>query len=180
MLTVLVYLVMVLWSLPKISEMAGGATAFDLRPFGYSFEEARSFLIALGSSGADFYLNKQQLLDSFYPAMLGVVLVGALIGLDRRGWGWVLSVFAIASCLFDYLENAAVHVMLLAGGEKLTPEMVEEASGWTLLKSINATIAMTGLLVLILISLYQYFFGKKSAIVKQADDENSEQEQSGK
>ena len=31
------YLTMVLWSLPLVSEMAGGGVPFDMRPGGYSF-----------------------------------------------------------------------------------------------------------------------------------------------
>jgi hypothetical protein len=47
-----VYLVMVLWSIPRISAEAGGLPVFDLRPGGYTFEEARAFLAALSPEGA--------------------------------------------------------------------------------------------------------------------------------
>ena len=36
--TITNYLLMILWSLPKISQMAGGRVPFDMRPGGYSFE----------------------------------------------------------------------------------------------------------------------------------------------
>jgi hypothetical protein len=161
-ITLLIYFAMIFWSLPKIGAMAGGEQAFDLRPTGYSFDEARSFMSALGPEGTDFYLHRQQLLDTIYPGMLGVTLVGALIGLDRGGWGWVLSVFAIAGSVFDYLENMAVRTMLLAGGDALTDKMVEDASGWTFLKSACTTIAMSGLLALVLIALWRYMLNKTS------------------
>ncbi|MGB7336213.1 MAG: hypothetical protein WBD01_10535 [Salaquimonas sp.] len=161
-ITLLIYLAMILWSLPKISEMAGGALAFDLRPAGYSFDEARSFLTSLGPEGADFYLHTQQLLDTAYPGMLGVTLVGALIGLDRGGWGWVLSVFAISGSIFDYFENIAVRSMLITGSGNVTNKMVEEASSWTFLKSVCDSIAMIGLLFLVLIALYRYFSSNKA------------------
>jgi hypothetical protein len=161
--TLLVYLAMILWTLPTISAMAEGAPAFDLRPGGYSFEEAKSFLVALGSEGRDFYLNFQLSLDTAYPALVAITVVSALIGLDRGGWGWVFCVFSIAGTIFDYLENIAVRGMLQAGPLTLTPEMVEQASGWTLLKSISHTIAFTGLLILGMMALYGWTKTKFSA-----------------
>ncbi len=53
-LTITNYLVMVLWSLPKISLMANGKVPFDMRPGGYSFEEALAFLTTIDASGRDF------------------------------------------------------------------------------------------------------------------------------
>lgn len=163
-ITTLIYLVMIFWSLPKLSEFSGGDLAFDLRPGGYSFEEAKTFIGALGSNGIDFYIEVQQRLDTVYPALLAIVLVGALLGLNFKGWGWVFSVFAIAGSVFDYLENAAVRVMLQVGPDGLTAEMAEQASGWTLLKSISTTIAMGGLLILVLIALFRYFFLRKPVL----------------
>ncbi len=72
-----VYLVMVLWSLPLLMADAGGLPAFDLRPAGYSHDEAQAFLAALSPEGRAFYLDVQQWLDTAYPALLGVVLVMA-------------------------------------------------------------------------------------------------------
>ena len=67
-----VYLVMALWAIPKIIADAGGLLAFDMRPLGYSFDEASAFLTALSSEGRAFYLNVQQMLDSAYPALFAV------------------------------------------------------------------------------------------------------------
>ncbi len=49
------YLAMVLWSIPALSRDAGGLAVFDMRPGGYSFDEARAFLAALSPDGARFY-----------------------------------------------------------------------------------------------------------------------------
>ena len=45
---VLVYCAMVLWSLPIIMKDANGLMPFDLRPGGYTTEDARAFLAASG------------------------------------------------------------------------------------------------------------------------------------
>ncbi len=177
-----IYLVMILWSLPKISAIAGGLAPFDMRPSGYSFEDARAIFSAISAEGREFYLNIQQSLDTIYPALVGIVLVGGLIGLDRGGWGWVLSLFAIAGSLFDYIENASVRLMLLTDLESITEEMVADASSWTILKSLCHTIAMGGLLIFLLISLYRWFFKQRVKDVKPIaeNEENPEAKASEK
>lgn len=137
-----VYLVMVLWSLPLLMADAGGLPVFDLRPMGYSFDEAQAFLAALSPEGRVFYLDVQQWLDTAYPALLGVTLVMAFRFLFRGALRWVAIAFALAGTVFDYLENAAVAGMLRAGSEGITPDMVATASRWTLLKSGAVTLAM--------------------------------------
>lgn len=136
-----VYMTMVLWSVPKIVADAGGLLAFDMRPFGYSFDEASAFLAALSGEGHAFYLNVQQMLDSAYPALFAVVMVMAFNALFS-GWPrWVASALALAGAGFDYMENAAVAVMLRAG-DGLNEAMVATASQWTMLKSGAVTLAL--------------------------------------
>ena len=81
------YLAMILWSIPRISAEAGGLAIFDMRPAGYSFEEAKTFLAALSPDGARFYVQVQHRLDSAYPALLAVTLGWAIIRLAPASWG---------------------------------------------------------------------------------------------
>ena len=116
-----VYLTMVFWSLPIIVDAGHGRLPFDLHPAGYHFDFAVFFLEELSEEGRLFYLNVQQMLDSAYPALFGVVMTMA----------------------FDYLENAAVAVLLQAGPRgHFTPEMVATASMWTQAKSVAVTLAL--------------------------------------
>ena len=39
-----IYIAMILWSLPVITEAAGGLAPFDMRPFGYTLADAQAFL----------------------------------------------------------------------------------------------------------------------------------------
>lgn len=48
------WLVMNLWTAPRIEELAGGARILEMRLTGYSFEEARDFVAAIGGEGARF------------------------------------------------------------------------------------------------------------------------------
>ena len=145
--TLAVYAAMVLWSLPRIAQSAGGQLPFDLRPMGYSLAEARRFLVALDSDAVAFYLHVQQRLDFIYPALMALVLMAAF----ARLFGWlpaaILSGIAVLGAVFDYLENAAVREMLTAGPDHLSQSLVHGASRWTMLKSGFAGVAILALLV---------------------------------
>ncbi len=157
------YLVMAVWTLPTLQGMAGGLPAFDLRPGGYTIDEARVFIGAIGADGRAYYLGTQQWLDTSYPALLGAVLVIALLALAPARVKWLLVAFALAGTVFDYLENHAVAAMLKAGPAGLTAEMVDAASRWTILKSAATALAMTGLAILLVFKALAWWQDRKRA-----------------
>ena len=157
------YVAMVAWSLPKLQEMAGGQIPFDLRPFGYSFEEAIEFLSALGTQGREFYANTQHILDSTYPALLAVTLIVGILALIPGNLGRILAGFALLGSVFDYLENWAVSALLLDDPSKLSASDVNMASQWTVLKSIFGAIAITALLVVVLVRVIARVRAMKNA-----------------
>jgi len=161
--TVANYLIMILWSLPQVSEMAGGGVPFDMRPGGYSFDDALEFLIAITDTGRDFYLNTQQLLDSFYPTLFAATVAIALAHLLPRYWGWALATIAIVAGGFDYLENSAVAAMLRVEPDALTQAMVSTASNWTLAKSVSTTIASLALLIVLCIKGFAWLKSRNTS-----------------
>jgi hypothetical protein len=164
--TMAIYLVMILWSLPKISAAAGGAAPFDIRPFGYGFDETKAFLGALSPEGTAFYLNVQHRLDVAYPALLAATLFFAIRALapGASPLPTLLALVALPGAVFDYLENASVTAMLNAGASGLTPELAARASLWTLLKSVFTTIAMLMLLAFVGMALWRRVSsGRKAA-----------------
>ncbi|MCP4237894.1 MAG: hypothetical protein GY770_30740 [Aestuariibacter sp.] len=133
---------------------------FDLRPRGYSFEEAVEFLARLSTDGNLFYLEVQQYLDFAYPTLLAATLGFAIYLLAPRRWGslrLVLSFVAIPGAIFDYLENQAVAQMLRLNIEDVTSQLVETASRWTVLKSMSTTLAAVVLLIILLWWAWQRF-----------------------
>ena len=59
--TVANYLIMILWSLPKVSEMAGGGVPFDMRLGGYTFDDALDFLdVCFGIHVRDPFFHRNQ------------------------------------------------------------------------------------------------------------------------
>jgi hypothetical protein len=152
--TLAIYAVMLVWTLPTIAGSAGGLAPFDMRPGGYSFDEAKAFLGAITGEGKRLYLDVQQRLDLVYPALYGATLFFAIAFLTPRSWGawkWPLAATALPVPVFDYLENASVHGLLIAGADGVTPESVAVASRWTMLKSWATTVAMVILLALLLV-----------------------------
>lgn len=146
-----VYAAMLLWTLPQIMDAAGGLTPFDMRPFGYSHEEALTFLQSISSEGMALYLGPQRWLDTGYPALLGIFLAWSFV---RLGPGTLpramLVVAALAATAFDYLENIRVHAMLIAGPDGTTVAMSWAASLATVIKSGLVSFCLTALLLLIL------------------------------
>ena len=51
----LVWAVMFFGPLAHLSRLAGGASPFDIRPMGYSHDEAYAFLNAIGEQGRRYY-----------------------------------------------------------------------------------------------------------------------------
>jgi len=148
--TLAVYAVMVFWSLPKISDAAGGLMPFDLRPAGYDLEAARAFIKALDAEGARFYLEVQHRLDMVYPALLAASLIVALIWAWRGAPRWVPALACAAAVIgagADYAENWAVAGMISGGVDGLTTEIVDWASRASRTKAVLTTVAMVVLLV---------------------------------
>jgi len=137
-----VYGAMVGWTLPAISRDAGGLTPFDMRPLGYSVAEARAFLAALGDEGRGLYLGVQHWLDLAYPALLAVVLIGAVRTLIGPPWLRVgLILLTLGGMAADYLENARVGVMLRQDG--MVPDaLIEAASRATQVKAAATSAVM--------------------------------------
>lgn len=165
-LTLANYFAMVLWSLPVVSEAAGGLVPFDMRPSGYSFDEAYAFLAAITPEGSAFYQGTQHLLDIAYPTFLAAVLAIALWRLAKNFPVWVryiLVALPIIGSGADHFENAAVSNMLQVGSVGLTEEMVAAASRWTLIKSGMTSIAMLALVGFLLVLLVRKILKRKLA-----------------
>ncbi|MAD48461.1 MAG: hypothetical protein CMQ53_03800, partial [Gammaproteobacteria bacterium] len=66
---IIVYFIMLLYTIPKVSAYAPGINLFDLLPTGYSFEYAINLLDTLGSDGRELYLYRQLPLDFIFAGL---------------------------------------------------------------------------------------------------------------
>jgi hypothetical protein len=135
--------IMVYGTLGRLAEMAGGALPFDMRPFAYRLEEARSLLASLGREGRNYYASTQLALDSVYP-------VSYALSRGLRLWWLTMSgrlsqrpvpmtaritiiLVPLAATGFDYYENGRIAAML-AIGPAVGPDVVASASAATVAK----------------------------------------------
>jgi hypothetical protein len=141
----------------RLQFLAGGAAPFDIRSSGYSYEEARDYLAALGARGRAYYLNPELVLDSFFPplyagsralALWWLTMPGRLrIGAVSVGWRWALLTLPIAELIFDCGENAGIATMIWTWPD-LSPAVVRAASTATQLKF--AAVALTEISMIVL------------------------------
>src|SRR5262249_13678655 len=120
---------------------------FDLRPFGYTPEEARALLYALSGVGRQYYADVQLQLDTAFPAVYAFSRGLLLLWLTAPGRTatrplpllarLALLILPLATAWFDYFENEGIAAML-AAGQNAGDELIERASFWTRAKSFAA------------------------------------------
>ncbi len=138
----------------QLAEFSGGLEGFDGRFGGYSVDEARALLSALGPDGIAYYAHVQLPLDLIFPLAYALALGFGTILLMRgtarsenRVAVTLRSVVYAApflAAIFDYWENWLVWRMLDAGAQDVTKALVDEASRTTTYKWVFLAIALAG------------------------------------
>ncbi|MCJ8309934.1 MAG: hypothetical protein HRU27_14500 [Rhizobiaceae bacterium] len=146
----LVYILMVFGSLADIEQIAG-VRAFDMRPTGYSFDDALALISALGEEGRRVYLTVQIPLDTAYPALLAISSASSLYWLSQSFGStarWYRAVAAVAylAAIADYAENGLI-VWMINVGLGVPQTLVSAASLATVSKSILSTVVFATLLI---------------------------------
>jgi len=158
-LTMLVYLTMILYTIPILSAFAPMLPIFDLSPSGYTFEYANELLHALGSDGRSMYLNTQLPLDFIYPGLFSISYSLMLVWLFRKSFKddskiHYLFLVPLMAGFFDYLENIFI-IKMINSFPNLQESTVNIASTFTVLKSVSTVVFF----VLLIIGFF--FFLKK-------------------
>jgi hypothetical protein len=140
----LIYALMIGVTLAHI-EVVSGQVPFDMRPLGYSPEDAAALLEGLGVAGRRYYLSRQIPLDTAYPAVLALFLVSLM-----RWFGqWMPTrhlirigiTISIGAALCDYGENLGIIAMVMRWPDLSVP-LVYASSVATVAKSILTTAAV--------------------------------------
>ena len=138
-LTMGIYAVMLLYSIPAVVSAAPDMKLFDMSPAGYSPGYAARLLEAIGPEGRSHYLSIQLPLDFVYPGLFALTYTLLMVWLFRKSFDdnskiFYLSLVPIFAGLFDYLENIGIIAMLRTFPE-VSPQVVKMASMFTILKS---------------------------------------------
>ncbi len=142
--TVVNYAMMAIYSIPQLFRFAGGLWPFDMRIMGYDQAAAQLYLDTITPEGRLFYLEVQQMLDTYFPALLALSLILTLYRLAPRLP--ILFAFPVIAAFIDYTENALVGDILLS--DRVPGDLVQLASLMTGLK--YAFISLTILTILFL------------------------------
>jgi hypothetical protein len=153
------YLVMLLYTVPRLAAGAGGMAMFDMRPRGYTHAEAIAYLRALTPSAREFYLTTQHGIDTPFPVLLALATGLAIAYLTRPGEpGMVappaglrkLLIFVVCPlmAMLALAENHAVAAMLRLEPARVSESMVAAASMLTVAKSLMVTVGLTSLVVI--------------------------------
>ncbi len=138
-----VYCIMLFYTIPQVELYAPKMKIFDLLPTGYSFEYANELLHVLGKKGRDLYLYQQLPMDFIYPGLFAVsccLLLSWLFtkSLNSNSKMFYLCFVPVAAGLFDYLENIGIVRMLLSY-PNVAESLVSITSYLTILKSAFTT-----------------------------------------
>lgn len=71
-ITTAVYMLIIFYSIPAVTEQAPGVKIFDLSPSGYNEDYAEKLLVAIGSTGREIYLARQLPIDFIYPVLFSM------------------------------------------------------------------------------------------------------------
>ena len=106
----IVYFIMVLVTIPKVSSYAEGMKILDMMPTGYSHAYVSALFEQLGQEGRAVYLYQQIPLDLIYP---GLFIISNFLLLAyvfkkmevQNAWIYYLCSIPVIGGIFDYLEN---------------------------------------------------------------------------
>lgn len=143
-LTTMVYLSMVLITIPKVMAFGSGILLLDLMPLGYDIAYVSDLFDALGSKGRDTYRYNQIPLDMIYPALFAIsyclVLGFFLNKLEKLKTSLVyLCLLPFMAGAMDYAENIGIISMLKAYPE-ISNSAVTITSYFSILKSMATTL----------------------------------------
>lgn len=155
------------YTFPIINALIG-TTAFDLKTFGYSLEEAKTILQNLDSSTIKFYLFPQlTFLDLLYPALLAFflnALLVRLVMLHTIEFGTILTILRFLPLLamtFNYLENITISI-LITDSLILSQSIIKMASTFTQLKSLFISLSWLSIFTFFGQNLWTRYYIRRS------------------
>lgn len=145
-----IYLIMITVTLAHI-EAVSGHRPFDMRPVGYSPQDATALLEGLGVEGRQYYLQRQIPLDTLYPALLAATLILVMRWFGTRMANEKLVrvgiILSVGAALCDYAENLGV-VALIRSWSHVSDALVYASSAASVSKSVLTTAAFMCLMLI--------------------------------
>jgi len=154
-LAMIVYVIMMTYSLPKIQEETNGIQAFDLRPSGYTVLEGQRILDSISDEGRSIYQFIQLPMDFFFPLFFFLFLFNILGAMFEGTRLFELRWFTITVMVFDYLENIGIYVLL----NKPSDVVIRITSFMGILKALCTTAAMCAVIIAVVYCIIKAVLG---------------------
>jgi hypothetical protein len=162
--TNIVYVFMLLVTIPAVMYYSRGLKILDMMPLGYDAAYVTTLFDTLDTAGREAYLYKQLPVDLLYPLLFGIssclVLAYFLNKLGRADSSLIYLCFIpLFSGLFDYAENIGI-ILLLNRYPDHTTWMIAITSIFSVLKSSFTTLYFILLIVILIAYAKNRFFRK--------------------
>jgi len=165
-LTNIVYLIMLFFTIPQVIHFSGGLKILDMMPTGYDSAYVNKLFDTLGEQGRNVYLYTQLPVDMVYPLLFGVsnclLLAYFLNKLGKlESSFFYLCFLPLFSGLFDYSENVGI-ISLLSTYPDHSDALVNLTNIFSVLKSATTTIYFSVLIVCIILLAIKFVMRKRS------------------
>lgn len=165
-ITNLVYVLMVAYSLPKTAAHAQGMALLDMMPSGYDLAYVQELFTALGEEGRQTYLYLQLPIDMLYPLLFALCYSLLLVWLIKKiGKQHTRLLYAsylpFIAAAADYLENIGI-ITLLHQFPDITRRSVEMVSRTSVVKSSSTSAYFVVVLIVLLAFARQKYLKRKT------------------
>lgn len=154
-LTNVVYLFMIIVTIPKTMRFSNGMKLLDMLPTGYNQNYINELFKTLGENGREIYLTNQIPVDMIYPLLFGLtytlLLAYFLKKLNKLKFPYTyLCVLPIIAGIADYMENIGIITMLNSYPD-LSETTVNTTNTFSVIKSTSTSIFFIALMVILII-----------------------------
>lgn len=130
-----------------------GLKPFDLRPLGYTLEDAQIYIALLTPELVALYSGFLRRVDTVFSLLMGLWLGWCLWGVTRRLHPWsrvILLVVPASFTVMDLCENALISEMVQKNVSAVGADLVSMASSYTITKFVMLSVAF-GLLLTMMV-----------------------------
>ena len=165
-LTNVVFLFMLMVTIPKTMEFSNGMKLLDMLPTGYNLDYVNKLFSTLGENGREIYLTNQIPVDMIYPLLFGLtytlLLAYFLKKLNKLKSPFTyLCLLPIIAGIADYFENIGI-ITMLNSSPNLTEITVNTTSTFSVIKSTSTTLFFIALIVILIIVGIKFVGRKKT------------------
>lgn len=167
-LTNIIYIYMLMVTIPKTMEFSNGMKLLDMMPTGYDWNYVNELFNTLGENGRKTYLTNQIPVDMFYPLLFGLsyclIFAYFLKKLGKLSSSFIyLCLLPIIGGIADYLENLGI-IKMLNDYPDLTETAVNVTNTFSVLKSTSSSIFFIALIVILIILGIKFVKRNKTSV----------------